>query len=37
VIRNGRYMPPQRPGYSIEIFAQSLEKYSFPEGAAWKP
>jgi len=36
VIRNGRYMPPQKPGYSIEIFAESLEKHAFPDGEAWK-
>jgi L-fuconate dehydratase len=35
VIRNGRYMPPQRPGYSIEMHAASLEKYTFPAGEAW--
>jgi L-fuconate dehydratase len=36
VIRNGRYMPPQRPGYSIEMHAASLEKYGFPAGEAWR-
>jgi L-fuconate dehydratase len=36
VIRNGRYMPPQRPGYSIEMHAASLDKYGFPAGAAWR-
>ncbi|SMG55199.1 L-fuconate dehydratase [Paraburkholderia susongensis] len=36
VIRNGRYMPPQRPGYSIEMFAESLEKHAFPDGDAWR-
>ncbi len=35
VIRNGRYMPPERPGYSIEIFPASLKKFEFPGGAAW--
>jgi L-fuconate dehydratase len=37
VIRNGRYMPPTRAGYSIEMHAQSLDKYWFPDGAAWQP
>jgi L-fuconate dehydratase len=37
VIRNGRYMPPQRPGYSIEMHAASLDQYDFPEGPAWQP
>lgn len=35
VIRRGRYMPPQRPGYSIEIHKNSLDKYSYPDGEAW--
>ena len=35
VIRKGRYMPPQGPGYSIEILETSLQKYSFPDGVAW--
>jgi L-fuconate dehydratase len=35
VIRNGRYMPPKRPGYSIEIHKASLLKYAFPDGAGW--
>jgi L-fuconate dehydratase len=36
VIRQGRYMPPKLPGYSIEMKAASLDEYAFPEGAAWK-
>ncbi|WP_062632475.1 L-fuconate dehydratase [Caballeronia arationis] len=36
VIANGRYMPPQSPGYSIEMHAKSLERYAFPDGAAWQ-
>jgi L-fuconate dehydratase len=35
VIRNGRYMPPHAPGYSIEIFPESLARYTFPNGEAW--
>ena len=35
VIRNGRYMPPKRPGYSIEMHKASLLKYTFPDGAGW--
>ncbi|MEM5346121.1 L-fuconate dehydratase [Paraburkholderia azotifigens] len=37
VIRNGRYMPPQKPGYSIEMKADSLAMHVFPEGEAWQP
>ena len=35
-IRRGHYMPPQEPGYSIEILLGSLSAYSFPGGSAWK-
>ena len=36
VIKNGHYMPPSMPGYSIEIKSQSLADYSFPDGVIWK-
>ncbi|WP_168788573.1 L-fuconate dehydratase [Paraburkholderia aromaticivorans] len=36
VIRNGRYKPPQLPGYSIEMRAESLDEFHFPQGAAWR-
>jgi L-fuconate dehydratase len=36
VIRNGRYMPPARPGYTIEMHADSLARIEFPNGPAWK-
>jgi L-fuconate dehydratase len=36
VIRNGRYMPPARPGYTIEMHADSLARFEFPGGAGWK-
>ncbi|CAB3780540.1 L-fuconate dehydratase [Pararobbsia alpina] len=35
VIRDGRYMPPELPGYSIEMIEASLERFHFPQGAAW--
>ena len=34
-IRNGRYMPPTAPGYSIEMKPESLRDYAFPDGAEW--
>src|SRR5882762_2214903 len=34
-IRGGRYMPPSKPGYSIEMESQSLREYAFPKGSAW--
>jgi L-fuconate dehydratase len=36
VIRNARYMPPLRPGYSIAIKPESREEHRFPDGAVWK-
>ncbi|TAM83977.1 MAG: L-fuconate dehydratase [Acidobacteria bacterium] len=36
VIRNGRYMPPANPGYSITMKTESLDQYEFPTGAAWR-
>ena len=34
-IRRGHYMPPQAPGYSCEIHAESLQRYCFPDGIVW--
>jgi L-fuconate dehydratase len=37
VVMNGdRYMPPMEPGYSIEMKAESLARYEYPNGDAWK-
>lgn len=36
VIRRGRYLPPTRPGYSIEMKEESMEQYAFPDGPVWK-
>ena len=34
-MRAGRYMPPAKPGYSITMKPQSLDRFEFPNGAAW--
>ena len=34
-IQDGRYMPPERPGYSIEMYPESLDEFEFPVGSAW--
>jgi L-fuconate dehydratase len=34
-VRNGRYVLPEEPGYSINMKPGSLEEYEFPHGAAW--
>ena len=36
VIENGRYMAPMGAGCSVTIKSESLETYSFPNGAAWR-
>jgi L-fuconate dehydratase len=35
VIKNGAYMPPSMPGYSIQMKEQSLEDHAFPSGKVW--
>ncbi|HEY2585621.1 MAG TPA: L-fuconate dehydratase [Tepidisphaeraceae bacterium] len=35
-MRNGRYMPPQKAGYSITMKPRSLAEYEYPGGQAWK-
>jgi L-fuconate dehydratase len=34
-VKNGRYMPPKMPGYSIEMKPESLDEYEFPAGNVW--
>jgi L-fuconate dehydratase len=34
-IRNGRYLLPEQPGYSIEIREESLTRFAYPQGEAW--
>ena len=35
-IRNGAYMPPKNPGFSITMKEQSLADYTFPNGVVWQ-
>jgi len=35
VIRNGRYVVPTAPGYSITMRPASLAEYAYPSGPAW--
>jgi L-fuconate dehydratase len=35
-IRGARYVAPTRPGYSITMKPDSLDRYEFPGGAAWR-
>jgi L-fuconate dehydratase len=34
-IRNGRYILPTAPGYSIQIKEESLTRFAYPTGEAW--
>jgi len=36
VMKNGRYMPPRAPGYSITMKPESLVEYEFPGGRCWR-
>ncbi len=35
-VQNGAYMPPEKPGYSIEMKPESLKAYEFPGGRIWR-
>lgn len=35
VIRNGCYMSPTTPGYSIQMKSESLKRYEYSNGEAW--
>jgi L-fuconate dehydratase len=36
VVERGRYRAPTAPGYSSQMHARSLKRYSFPNGPAWR-
>jgi L-fuconate dehydratase len=35
-VRDGRYLPPSAPGFSAEIYPQSIERHLFPDGEEWR-
>ena len=35
-IRDGRYVVPQAPGYSITMRSESLREFEYPTGPAWR-
>jgi L-fuconate dehydratase len=35
IIRNGRYIPPNAPGYSVTMYPTSMAAYSYPDGSVW--
>jgi L-fuconate dehydratase len=36
VTKDGRYMPPKAPGYSITMKPEALDEFEFPGGRAWR-
>jgi L-fuconate dehydratase len=36
VTKDGKYMPPKAPGYSITMKPESLAEFAYPGGRAWK-
>lgn len=36
VIRDGRYIAPSAPGYSITMKPEVFERYTWPSGDVWK-
>jgi len=36
LIKNAAYMPPKLPGYSIEMRAETLNDYQYPDGIVWR-
>jgi L-fuconate dehydratase len=34
-MRDAHYLPPESPGYSAEIKAESLQRYRYPDGPVW--
>jgi L-fuconate dehydratase len=35
IVRDGSYLAPTAPGYSIEMYAASLDMYEYPQGTIW--
>jgi L-fuconate dehydratase len=35
-IKSGRYVVPGKPGYSAEMYPDSIIRYRFPDGAEWR-
>ncbi len=34
--RDGRYLPPEKPGFSAEMFAESVARFTYPAGPEWQ-
>ena len=36
MMKNGHYVPPSRPGFSITMLPKALDEFEFPTGKAWR-
>lgn len=36
VVRRGRYLAPQKPGYSVAMKPETLSAYRYPDGPVWQ-
>ena len=35
-VRDGRYLLPEQPGYSIELTAEAISRHTYPHGDEWR-
>ncbi len=35
IVKGGRYVAPDAPGYSVTMYPASIAAYSYPDGSAW--
>src|SRR5260370_7102523 len=35
VVKGGRYVAPDAPGYSVTMYPASITAYSYPNGSVW--
>ncbi len=35
IVKNGRYLPPSAPGFSVEMKPESLSAHEYPHGSVW--
>jgi len=36
IVVDGNYTLPSKPGYSAEMFGESVARYSYPDGGYWR-
>jgi L-fuconate dehydratase len=35
-VAGGRYLAPEKPGFSVELKPESRTEYAFPNGPVWR-